>query len=290
MKLALATQTPEVGSPAAVSLLSGSFEERAAKAAAWGAAGLELIPFDPASLDTRAVRQTLQRHGLEAAAIGSVLLGFAGLTLLHADPEVASQAERRLMALIDLAVAVGAPLVGLGGHRGRIAAVGVEQGPASLVAILRQAADYAAARQIRLALEPINHFQTDFVINTDEGLALVDQVGHPALGLLLDTCHMNIEERSWAGCFQRAMSAGRLWHVHVADSNRLAPGQGLIDFPAVVAALRRAGYDGYLSAEIFAQPDPDTAARAALTHMLPLLGPAAGGPPQPPRNEPVVHP
>src|SRR3989304_1702274 len=119
MKLALATQTSEVGSPAAVSLLSGTFEERAAKAAAWGAAGLELLPIDPAALDPQAVRKILQRNGLEAAAIGSVLLGFAGLTLLHSDPKIAAQAESRLHALIDFAAAVGAPLVGLGGHPGR---------------------------------------------------------------------------------------------------------------------------------------------------------------------------
>lgn len=276
MKLALATQTPEVGPPAPVSLLSGSFEERAAKAAEWGAAGLELLPIDPAALDPQAIRQTLKRYGLEAAAIGSVLLGFAGLTLLHPDPEKASQAESRLLALIDLAAAVEAPLVGIGGHRGRIASMGAENGQGHLVAILRRASAHAASRHVRLALEPINRYQTDFVTNADEGLALIEKVAHPALGLLLDTCHMNIEESSWAGAFQRAMSAGRLWHVHVADSNRLAPGRGLIDFGAVVAALRQAGYSGYLSAEIFAQPDPDTAARAALTHMLPLLGGAEG--------------
>ena len=281
MKLALATQTSEVGSPAAVSLLSGTFEERAAKAAAWGAAGLELLPIDPAALDPQAVRKILQRNGLEAAAIGSVLLGFAGLTLLHSDPEKAAQAESRLHALIDFAAAVGAPLVGLGGHRGRIASVGAEEGPGRLIAVLRRAAEYAASRRVRVALEPINRYQTDFVTNTDEGLGLAEKVGHPALGLLLDTCHMNMEESSWAGAFQRAMSAGRLWHVHVADSNRLAPGQGLIDFQAVVDALRQAGYSGYLSAEIFAQPDPDTAARATLTHMLPLLGIPAGERSQP---------
>jgi sugar phosphate isomerase/epimerase len=252
--------------------LTGSFEERAAKAAEWGADGLELIPLDPASLDPAAVRQVLQRHGLEAAAIGSVLLGFAGLTLLHADPKIAAQARGRLTALIDFAAEIGAPLIGVGGHRGRVASLGAEEGPRRLIAILTEAADHAHARGVRLALEPINRYQTDFVTNTDEGLALLDRVGHPAVGLLLDTCHMNMEESSWGGCFQRAVSSGRLWHVHVADSNRLAPGQGLIDFPAVVAALRTSGYDGYLSAEIFAKPDPDTAARAALTHMLPLLG------------------
>jgi sugar phosphate isomerase/epimerase len=68
-----------------------------------------------------------------------------------------------------------------------------------------------------------------------------------------------------------AMEAGRLWHVHVADNNRLAPGKGLINFSAIIACLREVGYEGYLSAEILAQPDPDTAARDAVAHMRRLL-------------------
>jgi sugar phosphate isomerase/epimerase len=278
MKIALATQTPEVDRPAVVSLLSGTFEERAAKASEWGADGLELLPFHPAALDAQAVRETLQRHGLEAAAIGSVLLGFGGITLLDAEAEKARRAEARLHELIDFAAATGASLVGIGGHRGRIASIGSEQGPARLVSILREAAVYASARNVRIAIEPINHYQTDYITNVDEGLAVLDKIDHPAAGLLLDTCHMNIEESSWSGAFERAMAAGRLWHVHVADNNRLAPGHGLIDFQVVVAALRDAGYSGYLSAEVFAQPDADSAARASLATMGRILNQAASEP------------
>ena len=94
----------------------------------------------------------------------------------------------------------------------------------------------------------------------------------PRLGLLLDTFHVNIEERSWTEPFAALRAAGKLWHVHVGDNNRLAPGRGLIDFPAIVATLRRSGYDGYLSAELLARPDGDTAALAdAHRYLRPLL-------------------
>ena len=271
MKLALTVQTPEVSSPSPVSLLSGTFEERLAKAAGLGVDGLELIPIDPAVLDASAIRASLARHGLKAAAIGTVLMGIvAGVTLLHPDPAVSTQAQTQLRDMIDLASATEAPLVTIGSSRGRVADAG-EEGLEQLAAILHRAADFAESRGVRLALEPINHYQTDAITNAKEGLAFLERVGHPAVGLLLDTCHMNIDEKSWAQPVRDVMAAGRLWHVHLADNNRLAPGRGLIDFRPILTALREVGYTGYLSAEVFAQPDPDVAAQDALTHIRSLL-------------------
>ena len=92
-------------------------------------------------------------------------------------------------------------------------------------------------------------------------------MGHSHLGLLLDTFHVNIEEASLYDCFRRVMAAGRLWHVHLGDSNRLAPGQGHIDFAGIVTTLREIDYQGYLSAELLPCPDPDAAAAATIDHM-----------------------
>ncbi len=273
MKISITVQTPEVSSPSPVSLLTGDFDEALTKAARLGVDGLELLPIDPVSLDADVIQRSLSRHDLEAAAVGTVLLGFAGVTLLHTDEEIAAKARGRLHDVIGFAGAIGAPLVTIGGFRGRVTPVG-EEGPKQLARVLREAAAFAAAQSVRLAFEPINHFQTDFVTTTEAGLAFLQQVDHPAVGLLLDTCHMNIDERSWAEPIRMAMEAGRLWHVHVADNNRLAPGKGLINFSAIIACLREVGYEGYLSAEILAKPDPDTAARDAVTHVRRLLGPS----------------
>lgn len=271
MKLSLAIQTPEVEPLIPVALLTGTFEEKLAKAAALGADGVELMAVDPAVLDTAVIQAGLQQNGLEVAAVGSGGVAFAaGLTLLHADPAQAARAASRLRQLIDFAAAVGAPLVTIGSFRGRLASVGAG-GRDRMIVLLREGADYAAAQGVRLVIEPLNRYETDLVLNAAEGLALVNEAAHPALGLLLDTFHVNIEEASWTEPFRRLMAAGRLWHVHLGDNNRLSPGQGLIDFPAIVAALRQAGYNGYLSAELLARPDPDTAARQTLAYMLPLL-------------------
>ncbi len=282
MKLSLAIQTPEVQPLVPVALLSGTFEEKLAKAARLGVDGVELITCDPARLDADAIRAALDGHGLDVAAVGSGAVALAaGLTLLHADPTKEQLAAARLHDLIAFAAAVRAPLVTIGSFRGRVSAGG-DGSRARLIARLRAAADEAAARGVRLVLEPLNRYETDVVRNADEGLAFLDEVAHPALGLLLDTYHCNIEERSWTEPFRRAMAAGRLWHVHLGDNNRLPPGSGLIPFPTIVATLHEIGYQGFLSAELLAQPDPDTAAQQTVTYMRALLphcrlGGGAGG-------------
>jgi sugar phosphate isomerase/epimerase len=271
MKLSLTIQTPEVPKPIPVALLNGTFEEKLARAAHLGADGVELMTTDPAELDANTIRANLQRYGLEVAAIGSGAIPFVtGLTLLHANSGEADRARTRLHHLIDFAMAVGSPLVTVGSFRGRLASVGTGGGE-RLAAILRDAAIYAESCGVRLALEPLNRYEADVVLNAEEGLAFVDKVRHPAFGLLLDTYHVNIEESSWTEPFQCLMAAGRLWHVHLGDNNRWPPGYGLIDFPAIVATLRQIGYSGYLSAELLAEPDPDTAAVETLTYMRPLL-------------------
>lgn len=271
MKLALAVQTPEVQTIIPVALLSGTFEEKVQKAAALKVDGLELMTADPTALDVSEIRNALRRHDLAVAAVGSGAVPFStGLTLLHSDPDKALLARRRLQELIEFAAAVGSPLVTIGSFRGRVAAVGPHAREV-LRDMLREAAEYAAIRSVRLALEPLNRYEADMIHTADEALLFLNEVGHPALGLVLDTYHVNIEECSWTEPFRQAMAADKLWHVHLGDNNRLPPGQGLIDFPSIVATLRDIGYEGFLSAELLARPDPDIAAQRTVHYMRSLI-------------------
>jgi sugar phosphate isomerase/epimerase len=271
VKLSLAIQTPEVPRVVPVALLSGSLEEKLAKAALWGANGVELMTSQPTRVDVIQIKALLGEHNLGVAAIASGAISLAmGFTLLNADPKVAQEARSRLDELIDLAAALSAPFVTIGSFRGKLAWAG-EGARAKLVETLRDAASYAQARSVRIALEALNRYEGDIINNHIEGLAFLEEVGHPAVGLLLDTYHINIEESSWTMPFERTMQAGKLFHVHLGDNNRLPPGHGLIDFPAIVNTLRQVGYTGYLTAELLAKPDPDTAARDTLTYMCSLL-------------------
>ena len=274
MKLAFATPTPEVKAPVPVALFSGSFSERLEKAAHLGYDGVELMVARPDEVDAAAIRAQVAGLGLEIAAIASGAVYMVDkLTLLAADVDVSRHAAARLEELIEFAAATGAPLVTIGGFRGRLAWAGGHEARARLVEILSVAAEKSAERDVRLVLEPLNRYESDIVNNTSEALALFEDVGHSHLGLLLDTFHVNIEEPSITECFRQGMAAGRLWHVHLGDSNRLPPGQGHIDFEGIVAALNEVGYEGYLSAELLPRPDPDAAAEATIRYMRQFVPP-----------------
>ncbi len=271
MKLSVVITTPEVQAPVPVALLRGSFTERLAKAVQLGYQGVELMVLHPTDLDGADIAAQVSDCGLEIAAIGSGAVAMLDkLTLLAHDPETGAAAEQRLYQLIDFAVATRAPLVTIGGFRGRLAnTVWTDASGARthLVAVLRRAAERAAALGVRLALEPLNRYESDIVNNAEEGLILLEEVGRQNLGLLLDTFHMNIEEARYDVAIRSLAHAGRLFHIHLGDSNRLAPGQGHLDFPTILTSLCAVGYHGYLSAELLARPDGDTAAANTAQHM-----------------------
>ena len=173
MKLSLAMQTAEVSPAVPVSLLSGTFEERLGKAARLGIDGVELMTADPIRLDAAAIRSRLAENGLEVAAVGSGAVAFVvGLTLLHSNPDIASQARARLNHLVDFAAMVGAPLVTVGSFRGWLAKAG-RGAPDRLACVLHEAASYAQAREIRLALEPLNRYESDVLKNAEQGLVFL---------------------------------------------------------------------------------------------------------------------
>jgi sugar phosphate isomerase/epimerase len=271
MKLSLTIQTPEVPLQFPVALLSGTLEEKIAKAARMGAAGVELITTDPASLDVGTLQAHLNRYGLQVAAVASGGMAFCTrLTLLNPDPQVASLGRHRLDELITLASALHSPVVTVGSFRGR--SVGnVDRSLAELSQILFRAGDRATEAGVVIALEPLNRFEGDLLNNAAQGLAFLEELDHPAVGLLLDTFHVNIEEASWTEPFRQAMTAGKLFHIHLGDNNRLPPGKGLIDFSAILRTLNEIGYTGWLSAELLPKPDADSAGQQTLEYMTRLM-------------------
>jgi len=113
---------------------------------------------------------------------------------------------------------------------------------------------YAHAQQagVRMAIEPLNRFETYFVTRGDQALALAADVG-PDCGVCLDMFHMNIEEVDLFATIRRV--GKKLVDFHVAENNRLAPGMGAHNWPRVVATLREIGYQGALTLEVVAPVD-----------------------------------
>jgi D-psicose/D-tagatose/L-ribulose 3-epimerase len=94
-------------------------------------------------------------------------------------------------------------------------------------------------------------------------------VGSSALGYMLDTIHLHIEERSVRDTILK--HGAKIRHFHLCESNGAAFGTGAIDFPQVLAALRQSGYDGFVSVKIYRQLGWEEAARTAAEKILPLM-------------------
>lgn len=252
---------------------NGDLERGLSRAASLGFDGVEVNGLVEA-IDGPRLRRLLSRHRLELSALATGASAVAaGVGLCSGDPWARSRAVGMLRRTVDLAGEAGGTgttvviglIVGVLGEDPIQAADGRRRALEEVAAI----ADHAAACGVRLAWEPINRYESTFANTVGDLLRMVEQVAHPNLGLLLDTFHMNIEEPSIEDSIRRA--GPKVFYVQLADSNRWAPGFGHLDLPAVAAALRDVGYNGWVSAEVLPCPDPDAAAARALAQFKSLF-------------------
>ena len=258
MRAAVVVSTPDVAH-GALALLRGTFEEKARKAAALGCDGIELMVRKPDELDWAAIRRVLTACRLEVPqVVTGELFGTDGLCLVTPDAAIYRQAEARLRSVIDFAAPFGA-YVNIGRVRGRLDWMPQPLGAwDSAVERLRSVCDYAASRGVKITLEPINRYETDFILTVEDGLRMIDDLARDNVGLMLDLFHMNIEEPSIEDSL--ALAGDRVWHIHIADSNRHYPGSGHTPLDSAIHTLRRIGYTGYISGELLPLPDADIAA------------------------------
>ena len=264
MNLSIVLSTQQTQFQAAT--LSGSLEANFAKIAALGYQGVELAIRDPHLVDLDGLVRLADKHGLRVPAIGTgQAWGEEGLSFTDPDPAIRRTAIERIQSHIPLATRFGAVII-IGLIRGLVRP-GIEHAQAMnwLIEALQACSQAASPAGVRLALEPINRYETTLINNSAQGLELIDAVGADNFGLLLDTFHMNIEEPS----LEASISAcgPRIFHFHVADSNRWYPGAGHLDFPGILKRLYATNYTGFVSGEFLPQPDADTAAREAIKNL-----------------------
>lgn len=266
MKLALVISVEETGFDAVA--MRGGWVDAARSAAALGYDGVELAVRDPARVDLEAMARLLHETELKVPAVGTGQAYLAdGLSLSHPDEGVRARAIERIEAHIRFAAQISAAVI-IGLIRGRI--TDDRQATEARLAASFDPLVRAAEREgVWLLIEPINRYETDLLVSIGETMAFIDRIGAAPVGILADTFHMNIEEVSIQQSFHAAGASLR--HVHVADSNRHAPGWGHLDFAAVLATLRAMSYRGWLSAEILPRPEPLAAATQTVRYLRPLL-------------------
>ncbi len=276
LSIVLSTHTAQFQAVA----FKGDFESNVAKIAGMGYDGVELAIRDPGLVDAGELLRVVSNHGLEVPAIGTgQAWGEEGLSFTDPDPAVRAAAIDRVKAHVPLAARLGtacgehnrtAIIIGL--LRG-IVKPGVTHGQAMAWLVDALQVCCAAAGAVRIALEPINRYETTLINTVDQGLELVEQVGADNMGLLLDTFHMNIEDAVIEDSIRAC--GDRIFHFHVADSNRWYPGAGHLDFGSILDALLTTGYQGFVSGEFMPLPDADTGAEKSIGHLRQIAGTTA---------------
>lgn len=122
----------------------------------------------------------------------------------------------------------------------------------------RQAGDHAQQQGMTLGVEYLNRFECYLLTTLEQAVDHVNRVGHPNVKTMYDTFHANIEEKDPVGVVAPNIDA--IAHVHISENDRGTPGRGHVDFPGIIGALKKAGYDGWLTIESFGRALPDLAA------------------------------
>jgi D-psicose/D-tagatose/L-ribulose 3-epimerase len=219
--------------------------------------GVEIPVFEGTSRDYKAVGAELRNQGLGATA---VTVMSTDTNPISPDPKIQQAARDRLRWVLDRCAELEADILCGPLH----SALGFFSGTSPTAAerrrgieFFREIAPHAAACKTELAIEYLNRFENYFLTTAADTLAFVDGIDHPACGMMWDTFHAHIEEKSAApiDAIRR-----RLVHVHISENDRGIPGTGQVRWQENFAALKKINYDRWLVIEAFGRALPDLAA------------------------------
>lgn len=239
----------------------------------YGYDGVELKG-EPKLYQAEEVKELCKKYNLSVLSIAGIYpWPTRDRDIASPDDGVRKKAIGYLQSCIDLAAGVGAPLVVVVPSAvGKVSPMdnfkdeeewiqAKERAWSHAILSVREAARYAEARGILLAVESINRYETFLVNTAEDGLRFIAEVNSPAVKIHLDVFHMNIEEADPAEAIRRC-GEELLVNLHISDSNRMAVGDGHIDFKAIMNALKEINYQRALTLEPLPPvPDPYVAAR-----------------------------
>ena len=266
MKLSIVVSTQ----PASFSALAykGKVTENIEKIKQFGYDAVELAVRDPKLLNIADIKSALLKNSLPVSAIGTgQAYGEEGLSFTDPDKNIRTKSIERIKSHILLAADLNAVVI-IGLIRGTVKSdVQDQQAEEWMKTAIQECA--SENENVRLAIEPINRYETNLLNTVSAGLEFVNKVNMNNVGLLLDTFHMNIEEPN---IFESIIAAkDRMFHFHVADSNRWYPGAGHINFNKIIHTLAKIDYQGYISGEMLPMPDPDAGAQNTIEHISPMI-------------------
>lgn len=217
-----------------------------------GFSGVELLG-DLDKYNPRSVRKLLQDHGIKAFSLTPL-----NVDLAHPDSGIRKEALEYYLRLVDFAAEIGAFVVTCHGAVGRVKPhTTVEEEEKLFLECVAKIVEKASSSGVQVALELLNRYESHLLNNVSQAKAFLEKLDSHAVGILLDTYHMNIEEGEFVSAIWEA--GEKLILFHVADSNRRGLGKGHIPWIPIFRALKQIGYQGPVIVECTAPgSDPFT--------------------------------
>ncbi len=213
-------------------------------------------------VDYARAAEILREHGLSVSTTAAM---GPDRDLIHEDESIRANGKNYIKQAIEATQALGAtnfvgPIYSAVGRTWQQSAIERARDLDLLVATLRELAEYANDKGVVLCVEPLNRFETSFINLAAQAIEVIDRIDHPNVGVMLDSFHMNIEEKSLGEAIRQ--TGARLKHFHACENDRGAPGTGHVPWHSVAQALKEIHYDGPVVIESFT-PKVKSIARAA---------------------------
>jgi D-psicose/D-tagatose/L-ribulose 3-epimerase len=231
------------------------------KVADFGFDIIEICVEDPSTIDTAAIANRLERARIEATVCGA----FGPDRDLSADEEAKRENGLSYLArCVEIAAELGSPIVAgpMYSATGKTRLLSKPEREAQWqlsIDSMKRASDRASDRGVKLAVEPLNRFETDLLNTVAQGVDWLGRLDRDNVGLLIDTFHMNIEERNIPDAIRAA--GDKAFHFHGCSNDRGTPGKDHLPWPAIATALHEINYAGATVIEAFT-PEVREIARA----------------------------
>jgi len=224
--------------------------------------GVEIPILAPSTFQAKAVRCELEKYGLECTTVGAMP---SGMSLASADNATRARGRAHLIACIAATCELGGTI-----FSGPLyTPVGEMTGTRRtadewkwVVDSWQRLAESVHEADIEIGIEPLNRFETYFLNTVADAVRLCQEIDDPAIGILFDTFHANIEEKSVAGATRQA--APHLKHLHTCENDRGIPGSGHVDWDGFFKAVIDIAYDRWMTIESFGFSKGAMSAAAAI--------------------------
>jgi sugar phosphate isomerase/epimerase len=251
--------------------LGGNLAESIKKASEYGYKAIELHNIkNPNEVNVDKLLNYCRNYDVKISAISTGPSNYIDkLSLIDDSERRRKTAILRLKEYIELAIILQAFVI-IGTFRGNVPDNGVDASvyngyEEELYESIAKALDCTESKDVTILIEGANRYEINYLNTASEIIDFINKYNIPNLKIHLDTFHMNIEEADIAESIKKC--GNLLGYFHAADSNRMYPGAGHINFKPIARALKKVHYRGYIIVECLPSPDGDTAAKKALEYI-----------------------